>query len=96
MQPQGHVQVVMNMIDFHLNPQQALDAPRWQWVKDKKFIIEDSFDYNIARRLQERGHQLQVDLETASFGRGQIIVRLDNGALMAGSESRTDSSIACW
>ena len=70
MQPQGHVQVVMNMIDFHLNPQQALDAPRWQWVKDKKFIIEDSFDTNIARKLQERGHQLQVDLETAGFGRG--------------------------
>ena len=96
MQPQGHVQVVMNMIDFHLNPQQALDAPRWQWVKDKKFIIEDSFDTNIARKLQERGHQLQVDLETAGFGRGQIIVRLDNGTFMAGSESRTDSSIACW
>ena len=29
MQPQGHVQVVMNYIDFHLDPQQALDAPRW-------------------------------------------------------------------
>lgn len=96
MQPQGHVQVVMNMIDFHLNPQQALDAPRWQWIKDKSFVVEDSFDTNIARKLQERGHQIQIDLEPAGFGRGQIIVRLDNGALMAGSESRTDSSIACW
>lgn len=96
MQPQGHVQVVMNMIDFHLNPQQALDAPRWQWIKDTSFTIEEGFDANIARKLQARGHHIQVDLEAANFGRGQIILRMDNGALMGGSESRTDSCIACW
>ncbi|GAA3537327.1 gamma-glutamyltransferase [Zobellella aerophila] len=32
MQPQGHMRVVMNMVDFGLNPQAALDAPRWQWL----------------------------------------------------------------
>lgn len=96
MQPQGHVQVVMNMIDFHLNPQQALDAPRWQWIKDKEFHVEHSFDANIVRRLQERGHLIQVNMELASFGRGQIILRMENGTLMGGSESRTDSAIASW
>lgn len=96
MQPQGHVQVVMNMIDFHLNPQQALDAPRWQWIKDKEFHVEHSFDANIVRRLQERGHLIQVNMEPASFGRGQIILRMENGTLMGGSESRTDSAIASW
>ena len=39
MQPQGHVQVVMNMIDFGLNPQEALDSYRWQWVEDKKVFM---------------------------------------------------------
>ena len=95
MQPQGHVQVVMNYVDFHLDPQQALDAPRWQWLRDGKVIVESRFDDNLARALRRRGHDIRLELETAAFGRGQMIVRLDNGVLVGGTESRTDSNIAC-
>lgn len=96
MQPQGHVQVVMNMLDFHLNPQMALDAPRFQWMKDKKIIAEPSFDNAIANQLAAKGHDISIDLNGVSFGRGQIIQRLDNGVLVGGTESRTDSNIACY
>ncbi len=96
MQPQGHVQVVMNYVDFHLDPQQALDAPRWQWMRDGRVTVETRFDRSLAGSLQRRGHQLSYDLETASFGRGQMIVRLPNGVLVGGTESRTDSNIACF
>lgn len=96
MQPQGHVQVMMNFIDFKLNPQMCLDAPRWQWMKDKQFVVEQSFDPAIARALIEKGHEVRVEIESAAFGRGQMIVRLDNGVLVGGCESRTDSNIACW
>ena len=96
MQPQGHVQVVMNMIDFHMGPQQALDAPRWQWMRDGTVTVESSFDDNIARALIRKGHDLRVDLHTSSFGRGQIILRMDNGVLVGGTESRADSNIACY
>ena len=96
MQPQGHVQVVMNMIDFHLNPQQALDAPRWQWVSGRKFIIEPEFNNQIAQQLASKGHEISYALNRTSFGRGEIIIRLDNGVLVGGTESRTDANIACW
>lgn len=96
MQPQGHLQVVMNYIDFGLDPQQALDAPRWQWVRDGSVTVEDRFDSNMARALQRRGHDIRVDLSAGSFGRGQMIVRVENGVLVGGTESRTDSNIACY
>lgn len=96
MQPQGHVQVVMNLIDFGLNPQQALDAPRWQWVGGLKFLVERGFRTDILTALAGRGHDIEVSEDSTPFGRGQIILRLPNGTLIGGSEGRTDSSIACW
>lgn len=96
MQPQGHVQTVMNLVDFHLNPQMALDAPRWQWLKEKSVIAEPVFDQQILAELVQRGHDIKAAATRGSFGRGQIIHRLDNGVLIGGTESRTDSNIACW
>ena len=96
MQPQGQVQVVMNAVDFHMDPQQALDAPRWQWLRDGRVTVESRFDANLARALQRRGHRISLDLGTPSFGRGQMIVRLPNGVLVGGTESRTDSNIALF
>jgi len=97
MQPQGHMQVVMNMLDFGLNPQAALDAPRWQWTKGKHFEVEHHFPRHIAQGLTGLGHMISVPLESGSFGRGQIILRNpDSGVLMGGTESRTDGAIAAW
>ena len=96
MQPQGHLQVVMNYVDFHMDPQQALDAPRWQWMRDGRVTVETRFNPHLAEALQRLGHDVSVDLSTPSFGRGQMIVRLDNGVLVGGTESRTDSNIACY
>lgn len=96
MQPQGHVQVVTNLLDFGLNPQQALDAPRWQWIREGRFMVESGFNTEIARQLASRGHSIEVALDSVHFGRGQIILRQDNGTLVGGTEGRTDSNIACF
>ncbi|AKG75363.1 gamma-glutamyltransferase family protein [Salinicoccus halodurans] len=96
MQPQGHLQVAMNLIDYGMNPQSALDAPRWQFKSGMEVEVEDRFDHDIARSLARRGHRISVNLEPNSFGRGQIIIRGKDGVLIGGSESRTDGSISIY
>lgn len=97
MQPQGHVQVIMNTVDFGLNPQAALDAPRWQWMEGKKVLVEHAFPNPLARALAEKGHDVSVALDSGAFGRGQIIWRdPETGVLIGGTEPRTDGTVAAW
>lgn len=97
MQPQGHLQVVMNTIDFHLNPQQALSAPRWMWINEKTVKVEPNFPDHIALALVRKGHNIVKSVDEVGFGRGQIIWRDNNtGVLAGGTEHRTDGHIASW
>ncbi len=96
MQPQGHVQVIMNTIDFGLNPQAAVDAPRWLWVKDKKVKFETNFPGHIVHALARLGHVVDFSVDYSIFGRSQIIWRDKNGVLAGGSESRADGIVAAY
>lgn len=96
MQPQGHVQVVMNTVDFGLNPQASLDAPRWQWVGDKTVEIEPGIPMAAAYSLKTLGHDVKYSMETGSFGRGQIIWRDKEGVLCGATEPRADGTVAVW
>ncbi len=96
MQPQGHVQVVMDMLDFGMNPQEALDAPRWQWIKANKVAIETHFSKDMAKKLCEKGHEIIVNRESSIFGRGQMIIRNKDGVLTGGTEPRADGAIGVY
>ena len=96
MQPQGHLQVLNNLIDYHLNPQMCLDAPRWQWKEGKSFIVEPDFPKEAFEELKKRGHDISYAEDDFSFGRGQMIVRLENGIYVAATESRTDGAALCY
>ncbi|GGO34157.1 gamma-glutamyltransferase family protein [Deinococcus humi] len=97
MQPQGHLQVVLNTVRYGMNPQQALDAPRWQWLAGLGVEVEAGLGATLARELARRGHRVSVQLEPSAFGRGQIIWRNpETGVLEGGTESRTDGHIAAW
>ena len=95
MQPQGHMQVLMNMVDFGMNPQSALDAPRWSWQKDKHVSMEVSWSKAVLEALQARGHELNITND-GNYGRGAVIVRMENGVLCGGTEPRSDGAIAAF
>ena len=96
MQPQGHLQVVMNLADFGHNPQAALDAPRFQWIKGKKVHVENTVPQSIVQELHNKGHEVIVTEGNSGYGRGQIICRTEDGTLVGGTESRVDGVVALW
>ena len=96
MQPQGHLQVMMNYIDFGLNEQEALDAPRWQWMGGKKIAIEPGFGPAVIEDLRRRRHEVTVKEDFTSLGRGQMIMRQKNGSLAGATEPRADGTVAAW
>ena len=101
MQPQGHLQVISHMVDGGLDPQAALDMPRWciggvGSEKGSESIIDAPVAVEAGHRsvndLLRRGHVVEhVDgLERTVFGRGQIITRDERGVLWGGSDPRGD------
>lgn len=101
MQPQGHLQVVSHMVDGGLDPQAALDMPRWclwgvgsevgsESVEDSVLAVEEG--HLSINDLHRRGHPVDHTrgLERTVFGRGQVIARDEHGVLWGGSDSRGD------
>jgi gamma-glutamyltranspeptidase/glutathione hydrolase len=99
MQPQGHLQVVSAFIDDHLDPQAALDVPRF-CIEDGTsggiVALEQGIPIPIINALGNMGHPVKVisGHERALFGRGQIIIRdNDSGVLWGGSDPRGDGCV---
>lgn len=96
MQPQGHVQVLVNAIDYHMNPQECLDAPRMQWVGGKRIQAERGIPAETAAALARMGHEIEVTDDNLNMGRGQIIWRAKDGLYTGATEPRCDGTVAAW
>ena len=105
MQPQGHAQIVMNLIDFGMNLQEAGDAPRihhdgstdpaGQLVEMQNggvVNLETGFSWEVIRDLQRRGHN--IEFADGVYGGYQAIMRGENGVYYGASESRKDGQAA--
>lgn len=95
MQPQGHLQVLTRIIDRGLNPQAALDAPRWRWIEGKKLEVENSFPDHLIGELERKDHGISVTADSGKFGRGQFIWK-DGETFFGATEPRTDGHVAPW
>ncbi len=102
MQPQGHVQTLVNLLDLGLSPQEALDAPRWCLLDGEPggaVAVEAGAGPELIAALQGKGHAVEVKrgLERMLFGAGQVIRRdAATGVLTAGSEPRRDGCAVGW
>jgi gamma-glutamyltranspeptidase/glutathione hydrolase len=79
-----------------MNPQEALDAPRFEWTHGSAVNIEPHAPLSAVRELARWGHDIRILHQNGSFGRGQIIVRDAQGVLCGGTEGRTDGQIAAY
>ena len=90
MQPQGHAQMVLRILDYGQNPQEASDAPRWRVVGGNEVAVEAGFSDAVLNDLVSRGHEVKVDDSAfGGFGGAQLIYKTEGG-YVAGSDSRKD------
>jgi gamma-glutamyltranspeptidase/glutathione hydrolase len=104
MQPQGHVQIVVNLLDFGMSLQEAGDAPRMHHIGSSQptgevmddggiVNLETGFEYEAIRDLMHRGHNIQYAL--GPYGGYQAILRdPESGVYYGASESRKDGQAA--
>ncbi|MEM9970820.1 MAG: gamma-glutamyltransferase [Pseudomonadota bacterium] len=93
MQPQGHVQMMLRMFQQGLNPQAALDAPRWYLSPEFDVAMESGFADGVVDELRSRGHHVLKKPGMELFGGGQAIPRQPGGEdpmYVAGSDWRKD------
>ena len=100
-QPQGHLQVISNMVDFGMDSQRALDALRFSIdVQNTGNVrVEEGIDPKTVVELRRRGHDLSIikGYERGIFGGGQVISRDPlTGVLIGGSEPRKDGGAVGW
>jgi len=94
MQPQGHLQTLVRMLDYGQNPQAACDAPRWRCNRGLSINVEGSMNADTVQGLKDLGHELEVINDTyMDFGAGQFIWRMGDPKVqgyLAASDPRRD------
>jgi len=90
MQPQGHLQMIVRLVDYHQNPQACTDAPRWIVNPDYTICVEDRMPGSVTEELVKRGHKIvPPEVPMFGFGGAQLIHRHEDGYLAA-SDHRKD------
>ncbi|TKX69631.1 gamma-glutamyltransferase [Halorubrum sp. GN11GM_10-3_MGM] len=90
MQPQGHVQVISNLVDYDMPLQRALDEPRWRYRESGELALEPHFGGDAAEKLVRKDHDVRT-LSPVMFGGAQI-ARNRDGVLSAATEPRKDGN----
>ena len=100
MQPQGHMQTLVRMLQYKQNPQTACDAPRWKVNRGLDIDVESTMQANVIESLRAMGHNLAPVVDPyMDFGSGQFIWRMSEDmedGYVAASDSRRDGHAAAF
>jgi len=98
LQPQGHVQFLMNLMDFNMNLQEAMDAPRIRHMRDKEVYLEDGISKDTALALEKKGHHILQGISAVNQVGGGQAIYLDSAqdVLLGASDRRKDGCAIGW
>jgi gamma-glutamyltranspeptidase/glutathione hydrolase len=103
-QPQTNLQVLHNLLDLDMDPQSAVEAPRWSHQPGtpprdqlpEQLRMEEGFEPQVIDRLQKKGHKVSI-VDRWSFGSAKVIVReAESGIWMAGADPRREGYALGW
>jgi len=95
-QPQTLVQVITNVMQFGMTPQQAVEAPRFRWYGRERLGVEPGVSAEVRDALTRRGHQVQVQEPSEEFGGAQVIMVTPSGGRIAGADPRREAYAIAW
>jgi gamma-glutamyltranspeptidase/glutathione hydrolase len=101
-QPQSQSSIFTRIVDFRMDAQEALNAPRWllgrSWGEHSDTLkLEARFEMGLAHTLREWGHEVEIlDPFDEAVGHAGAIVRYRNGALEGGADPRSDGGVATY
>jgi gamma-glutamyltranspeptidase/glutathione hydrolase len=95
-QPQTLVQVITNILQFGLTPQQAVEAPRFRWYGRERVGVEPGIPAEVREALTRRGHQVTLQEPSEEFGGAQVILVTPTGGRVAGADPRREAYAIAW
>jgi gamma-glutamyltranspeptidase / glutathione hydrolase len=95
-QPQTLTQVITNIMQFGLTPQQAVEAPRFRWYGRERVGVEPGIGAEVRDALTKRGHQVTLQEPSEEFGGAQVILVTPTGGKVAGADPRREAYAIAW
>jgi gamma-glutamyltranspeptidase/glutathione hydrolase len=95
-QPQTLTQVITNILQFGLTPQQAVEATRFRWYGRERLGVEPGVTAEVRDALTRRGHQVTVQEPSEEFGGAQVIMVTPTGGRIAGADPRREAYAIAW
>jgi len=96
MQPQGHLQVISNLLNFGMNIQEAIESPRYRVMEAGTMALEKGFSPDAAEALSAKGHEIQDGGQVFFGGAQGIVINRERGVFEGGSDPRMDGCAIGW